>query len=69
AAKGGNMPVIYNAANEYLVSRFLNRKIGFLDIPKYINESIEHFQYVENPTVKEIIDMETAVYEYLGSRC
>ncbi|MBR6697390.1 MAG: 1-deoxy-D-xylulose-5-phosphate reductoisomerase [Lachnospiraceae bacterium] len=69
AAKGGNMPVIYNAANEYLVSRFLNRKIEFLDIPKYINESIEHFQYVENPTVKEIIDMETAVYEYLGSRC
>ncbi|MBE5963727.1 MAG: 1-deoxy-D-xylulose-5-phosphate reductoisomerase [Lachnospira sp.] len=69
ASKGGNMPVIYNAANEYLVSRFLNRKIEFLDIPKYINESIEHFQYVENPTVKEIIDMETAVYEYLGSRC
>ena len=31
-------PTIVNAANEVLVSMFLNKKIGFLDIVKTINK-------------------------------
>ncbi len=67
--KGGNMPVIYNAANEYLVAEFLKEKIKFLDIPEYIESALNHFTYVENPSIEEIINMENAVYEYLKSRC
>ena len=40
--KGGNWPCILNAANEVAVEAFLQKKIGFLDIPdldrKYLEE-------------------------------
>ena len=32
ATVGGSMPTVFNAANEKAVAKFLNRKIGFLDI-------------------------------------
>ena len=34
AAAGGTMPTVYNAANERAVAKFLDRKIGCLDIPE-----------------------------------
>ena len=38
---GGNMPTVFNAANEKAVSLFLQDKIGFLDIPELIGASHE----------------------------
>jgi len=35
---GGSMPAVMNAANEIAVESFLNRKIGFLDIPAVIEK-------------------------------
>ena len=35
AKAGGSMPTVFNAANERAVSKFLNRKIGFLDTVSY----------------------------------
>lgn len=40
---GGLMPAVLNASNEVLVSMFLDEKISYLDIPKYIEKSLEHF--------------------------
>ena len=34
AAAGGSMPTVYNAANEKAVALFLDRKIGWLEIPE-----------------------------------
>tara|TARA_B100000029_G_scaffold429090_1_gene439302 strand:+ start:996 stop:2162 length:1167 start_codon:yes stop_codon:yes gene_type:complete len=36
--KGSSIPTIINASNEVLVDMFLNKKIGFLDIVRMINE-------------------------------
>lgn len=63
--KGGNMPVIFNAANEYAVAKFLNRQIGFLEITEMIEMSMNGIQYINNPDITQILDTEKAVYEYL----
>lgn len=63
--RGGNMPTIYNAANEFAVDAFLNRKIGFLDITSMIEKAMSDIKYIDNPNVNQILDTEKAVYELL----
>jgi 1-deoxy-D-xylulose-5-phosphate reductoisomerase len=40
-AAGGRAPAAMNAANERAVSAFLERRIGFLDIPRVVAETLE----------------------------
>jgi len=40
-ATGGQAPAAMNAANERAVSAFLDRRIGFLDIPNVVAETLE----------------------------
>jgi 1-deoxy-D-xylulose-5-phosphate reductoisomerase len=40
AARGGTAPAVLNAANEVAVQSFLDRRIGFLDIPRVIEETL-----------------------------
>jgi 1-deoxy-D-xylulose-5-phosphate reductoisomerase len=62
---GGSMPTVYNAANEKAVSLFLDRKIGFLDIPELIRRAMEQHKPVGNPTVEQILETEAACSEYV----
>ena len=41
ASAGGSMPAVLNGANEIAVDAFLNEKIGYLDIPKLIEQTME----------------------------
>ena len=41
--KGGLYPAVANAANEAAVQMFLERKIGFLDIPDIVGKAVENF--------------------------
>ena len=68
AGRGGNMPVIFNAANERAVARFLDKKIKFLEITQIINECMIHCAYIEHPNLDEILETEQAVYEWIESR-
>ena len=68
AAAGGTMPTVYNAANERAVAKFLDRKIGFLDIPEIIRSCMEEHKVTENPTVEQILETEAATYELIESR-
>lgn len=68
AAAGGSMPTVYNAANEKAVALFLDRKIGWLEIPEIIGKSMEAHKVIPNPSVEEILDTEKAVYEFIESR-
>jgi len=68
AAAGGSMPTVYNAANERAVGKFLDRKIGYLEIPEIIQASMEAHSVVEHPSVEEILETEKAVYEFIESR-
>lgn len=63
--KGGNLPTVFNAANEFAVAQFLNRKCGFLDITDMIEKAMDCIQYIDNPDVDDILDTEKAVYEFL----
>lgn len=66
--RGGNIPTIFNAANEMAVAMFLERRIAFLDIPDIIASAMEEITYIEHPSVEEILATETAVYEWIESR-
>lgn len=68
AESGGTMPTVFNAANEKAVSLFLNKKIGFMDIPDMIGQAMEHHKVVENPDVSQILDAEQEAYEFIESR-
>lgn len=62
---GGSMPTVYNAANEKAVGLFLNRRIGYLQIPELIEASMNQHRVVENPDVEEILAAEQQVYEFI----
>ncbi len=66
--QGGNVPTIFNAANEKAVALFLNRKISFLEIPEIIGESMENIQYIQQPDVDKILETEAATYTFIESR-
>lgn len=63
---GGSVPTVYNAANEKAVALFLERKIGYLQIPELIQKSMESHVRIENPSVDEILETEKEVYERIA---
>ena len=65
---GGSLPTVYNAANELAVSKFLHRKINYMDITEIIRMSMEQHKVKEQPSVEEILSAEQATYEYIESR-
>lgn len=65
ARTGGSLPTVFNAANEKAVSLFIQRKIGFLQIPELIEQSMGHHKVIENPSVEEILQAEAETYEYI----
>ena len=66
--KGGSLPTVFNAANERAVAMFLDRKIGYLDIPAIIQECMEQHRNIENPSVDEILKTEQETYEFIKNR-
>lgn len=68
ASAGGSLPTVYNAANERAVALFLDRRIGFLDIPEIIGSCMETHRVIDAPTVEQILETEAAVYEMIESR-
>ena len=69
AAKcGGNIPTVYNAANEKAVEKFLNREIRYLEIPEIIGECMRSIEKIDAPNVEEILATEASVYEMIESR-
>lgn len=62
-SEGGTAPCVLNAANEIAVSRFLNKEIKFLDIPRIINRSLDKIENKSNPDVETIIDCDRITRE------
>lgn len=65
---GGNIPTVFNAANELAVSKFLNRKIGYLDIVDTIEYAMNNVKKIDNPSLQEVLDTEKTTYELIESR-
>lgn len=62
--KGGNAPCIMNAANEIAVEAFLNKKIGFLDIPGIIEKTLHRTAFIPHPGLYDYIltDREARIF-------
>lgn len=67
AKTGGSMPTVYNAANEKAVSLFLDRKIRFLQIPEFIEKTMNNHKVIANPNVSEILSAEAEAYDYIST--
>ena len=65
---GGSLPTVLNAANERAVAMFLDRKIGYLDIPMIIKTCMENHKLIENPTLEDILSTEQETYDFINSR-
>ena len=68
ARRGGNLPAVFNAANERAVAKFLSRSISFLEITQIIHECMLHCAYIEQPDLTQILETEHVVYEWIESR-
>ncbi|MDF9824402.1 1-deoxy-D-xylulose-5-phosphate reductoisomerase [Breznakia sp. PF5-3] len=64
--RGGNSGAILNAADEVAVELFINHKIKFLEIEEYIFMAYKNIEYIEHPTMNDIIktDKDTRAYLY-----
>lgn len=65
---GGSLPTVFNAANEWAVAQFLDRKIGYLEIAESIEAAMRNHVVIENPSVEQILETEAQAYEFLNSR-
>ncbi len=56
---GGNVPCVLNAANEVVVQAFLDRKIGFLQMPEIIEKTMRKIDFIAKPGIDELIQTNT----------
>lgn len=63
--KEGTMPAVLNVANEQAVYRFLNKEIGFMDIPYIIEKACEKHDWVSNPSLDDLLYLETWTTNYV----
>lgn len=66
--EGGSMPTVFNAANEKAVAMFLNREIGYPDIPRIIEEAMMDHHKIADPSLEEILAVEAEVYAKIEKR-
>ncbi len=65
---GGNVPTIFNAANEAAVALFLDRKISYLQITEIIENCMKNSAFIEAPKLEEILETEKQVRELVASK-
>ncbi len=66
--RGGNMPTIFNAANELAVAAFLAKKIGYLDIYDSIEYACSHATFINDPDIDEVLLTQEEVSRLLAGR-
>lgn len=52
--RGGNAPCVMNGANEIAVARFLDGKIGFLQMTDVVAETMSQVPFAANPTMDDL---------------
>ena len=64
---GGNVPTIFNAANEAAVALFLQKQISYLQITEIIEDCMKNCAFIEAPKLEEILETEAQVRERIAS--
>ena len=55
---GGSMTAVLNASNEEAVKMFLDRKISFTDIPRFIEKVMDKHNVIYSPNLYEILEVD-----------
>ena len=66
--KGGSMPCVLNGANEQANALFLKKKIQFLDIERLVEETMRAHQWVEQPTLDQLLEIDQWARNYVLKR-
>ena len=61
---GGTYPAVLCAADEVAVELFLNHRIGFTDIAKIVQRTLEQHQNIRQPYLEEILAADAWAREY-----
>ena len=63
---GGAAPIVLNAANEEAVAAFLDRRIGFLDIVRTVEEALARTSATAPRSIAEVIDIDRSARALSG---
>jgi 1-deoxy-D-xylulose-5-phosphate reductoisomerase len=55
---GGSLPCVLNASNEMAVQAFLEQKIGFLNIPEIVEESMLSHELIAHPSIGDYVEID-----------
>lgn len=59
--RGGILPTVLNAANETAVAAFLEGKIGFMQIPEIVENTMSQWHNQQNPSLEDLIAIDREV--------
>lgn len=65
--RAGNTPCVLNAANEIAVAAFLHDKIGFNDIPRIAERTMESVEYIVKPTYEDYVESNRIAREFAST--
>ena len=54
AKKGGTLPAVMNAANDFMVWKFLNKECKLMDIPNIVKRVMDSHKTIKHPTLEQI---------------
>ncbi len=66
ARTGGTMPAVLNAANEVAVAAFLEKRLGFLGIPRVVAETMAAHQAQELQDLEQVLAVNRWAREFAG---
>ena len=55
---GQSAPLVFNAANEIAVDSFLRNRIGFLDIPRIIEGTLNRTDFISTESIEELLSLD-----------
>ena len=64
--KGGNLPTVFNAADELAVQAFLRGRIRYPEITQMIRYCMESCRFIDNPSIDEVFETEKEVQDLLA---
>ena len=59
--RGGSLPTVFNAANEAAVRMFIDGALKFVEIPEFISACMDHHTVIDDPSVDDILGIESEV--------
>ena len=58
--QGNSAPLVFNAANEVAVDAFLMNRIGFLDISRIIESTLNDFDHIFSDSIDDLLEYDAS---------